>query len=75
MIAIPMTRVQFAEKAEQLQQEQGITITGDHGVLEKDGHSASYIFTGTALQVESLDGNFFTRKIAEARIKSWLTGG
>lgn len=75
MITIPMTRAQFAEKAEQLKREQGIEITGDHGVLTKDGHSASHIFDGSALTVESLDKGFFARKIVEARMQRWLTGG
>src|SRR5665213_1368143 len=72
MIEIAMTRAQFAAKAEQLQKEQGIELKGDHGVLEKDGQSASYIFTGHSLQIEVLGLGFFLRKIAEGRIKSWL---
>jgi len=74
MIEIPMTRAQFAEKAQQLKDEQGIEITGDSGVIEKDGYSAGYSFTGSALQVSPLNMGFVQRKIMELKIKSWLGG-
>ena len=75
MITIPMTRAEFAAKAVQLQQEQGVEIAGDSGVLTKDGYSASYIFNGSSLQVEALGVGFIKRAFIEARIKSWLAGG
>ena len=72
MIQIAMTRAQFAAKAVQLQQEQGIEIKGDIGVLDKDGMAASYHFDGKSLAIEVLDQGFLMRKIAESRIKGWL---
>jgi hypothetical protein len=67
-----MTRAQFAAKAQQLEQEYGITIQSDSGTLSSGAHTASYVFDGKQLQVKSLDKNFLVRHLVESDLKGWL---
>ena len=73
MIQIPLTPEAFAAKAAELQQQQGIALTGTEGKLTKSGVTAGYSYKDGLLMVEILDKPFFvTTEYCEEQLKKFL---
>ena len=73
MIQIPLTPDQFAAKAKQLQDQQGITLEGNEGKISKMGVTAGYQYAEGQLKVTILDKPFFvSTDYCEEQLKSFL---
>ena len=73
MIQIPLTPEEFATKARQLEEQQGIALTGTEGKLTKMGVTAGYQYAEGILKVTILDKPFFvTTDYCEEQLKSFL---
>lgn len=74
MIKIPLTPVEFAAKSRQLQDQQGIVLTGNEGKLTKMGVTAAYHYSEGELKITILDKPFFvTTDYCEEQLKSWIS--
>ena len=74
MIQIPLTPDEFAAKAKQLQDQQGITLEGNEGKISKMGVTAGYQYAEGQLKVTILDKPFFvSTDYCEEQLKSFLT--
>jgi hypothetical protein len=72
MIEVPMTEAQFASASQRLQQN-GIAVTGTAGTLSKDGVTARYEHTGSALRITILEKPFLLpESLIEGRLKAYL---
>lgn len=73
MIQIPLSPEEFATKAQQLEQQQGIILTGHEGKLTKMGVTAGYQYADGVLKVTILDKPFFvTTDYCEEQLRSFL---
>jgi len=73
MITVALTRDVFNAKAAQLKAEQGIVLTGDYGVVTKDGVTIKYGFNGSEFTGEVLDKpHLVTASYCESRMRKWL---
>ena len=73
MIQIPLSREQFTALAAKVQQEQGITLSGDEGKLTKMGVTASYLYKDDMLSVAILEKPFFvSTEYCEEQLKNAL---
>ncbi len=73
MIQIPLTEEEFAATAARIQQEQGITLTGNEGKITKMGVTAAYQYAEGLLRVTILDKPFFvSTEYCEEQLKAFL---
>ena len=73
MIQIAMTPQEFAETGRLLEQQQGLTLTGDEGKITKMGVTAGYQYAEGMLRVTILDKPFFvTTEYCEEQLKAIL---
>ena len=73
MIQIAMTPQEFAETGRLLEQQQGLTLTGDEGKITKMGVTAGYQYAEGMLRVTILDKPFFvTTEYCEEQLKGIL---
>ena len=73
MIQIPLTPEEFQTKVNQLAEQQGITITGHEGIIEKMGVKASYIYESGLLTIKILHKPMFlTEAMCEKQLRAWL---
>ena len=76
MIQVPMTNAEFAEKAAELQQRFGLTLTGVAGKITKDGVTAGYTHSDDLLTVHIIDKPFFiSTAYCEQKLQEWLQTG
>jgi hypothetical protein len=59
MIEIPLTPEEFVTKSAQLEQQQGITLSGPEGKITKMGVTAGYQYAEGLLKVTILEKPFF----------------
>jgi hypothetical protein len=52
VITAKLTPAKFAELAEKLEQEEGLTLTGNAGTLQKNGVTADWKFDGANLTIQ-----------------------
>ena len=75
MIQTPMTPEEFIAMTRQLEQKEGITLSGKQGTITKMGVTASYAYDGKILTVTILDKPFFvTTEYCEQQLRNWLPG-
>jgi hypothetical protein len=73
MLQIPISRERLEEKRAELAAN-GITLTGDIGVIDSHGVRAVYSYDGTTLSVEVKGKPFLVSKsYVEGKIKEWLS--
>ena len=73
MIQIAVTPEDFAAKAAQLAEHQGIQITGHQGTIEKMGVKASYLYENGLLTIKILDKPFLlSEEMCEKQLRAWL---
>ena len=73
LIQIPLTPDQFAAASTQLQEKQGIVLTGNEGKLSKMGVTASYVYKDGLLTVEILEKPFFvSTEYCEEQLRGFL---
>jgi hypothetical protein len=73
MIQIPLTEEEFAATAARVEQQQGITLTGNEGKITKMGVTAAYQYADGLLRVTILDKPFFvTTEYCEEQLKAFL---
>ena len=73
MIQIALTPEQFTALAVKVQQEQGITLTGNEGKLTKMGVTASYLYKDGTLNVAILEKPFFvSTEYCEEQLRKFL---
>ncbi len=74
LIQIPLTPEQFAAASAQLQEKQGIVLTGTEGKLSKMGVTASYVYKDGLLTVEILEKPFFvSTEYCEEQLRGFLS--
>jgi hypothetical protein len=74
MIQIPLTEEEFAATAARVEQQQGITLTGNEGKITKMGVTAAYQYAEGLLRVTILDKPFFvSTEYCEEQLKAFLT--
>ncbi len=75
MVEIPLTSAEFAAKATQLAQSQGITLDGHEGKISKSGVTAGYVYEAGVLKISILEKPFFvSTEYCEEQIRNWLAG-
>jgi hypothetical protein len=73
MIEIPLTPSEFASRSQQLEQEQGIRLTGNEGKISKMGVTAGYRYDGSVLHVDLLEKPFFvSTEYCEEQMRKFL---
>jgi len=73
MIEIPLTEDEFAATAAQVEQQQGIPLTGTEGKITKMGVTAGYQYANGILRVTILDKPFFvSTDYCEEQLKAFL---
>lgn len=73
MIQIPLTQLQFEQKAKMLKEKHGIDLTGDAGTISKMGVTAKYVYQAGVLGVEILEKPFFvTTEYCEEQLRGFL---
>jgi len=73
MVEIPLTSEEFAAKATQLAQTQGITLDGHEGKISKSGVTASYLYENGVLKVTILEKPFFvSTEYCEEQLRNWI---
>ncbi len=73
MIQIAMTPQEFAETGRLLEEQQGLTLTGDEGKITKMGVTAGYQYAEGMLRLTILDKPFFvTTEYCEEQLKGFL---
>jgi hypothetical protein len=73
MIQIPLTPEQFAALAAKVQQEQGLTLSGNEGKLTKMGVTAGYLYKDGLLSVTIREKPFFvSTEYCEEQLKNAL---
>lgn len=73
MIQIPLTEDEFTATAARVEQQQGITLTGNEGKITKMGVTAAYQYAEGLLRVTILDKPFFvTTEYCEEQLKAFL---
>ncbi|SNS99929.1 hypothetical protein SAMN05421770_103402 [Granulicella rosea] len=69
----PMSAEEFAAKAKQLAETQGITLTGNQGKISRSGVTASYLYEAGKLKVEILEKPFFvSTDYCEEQLRNWI---
>ena len=70
---IEMSQATFDRLSARLEREQGVTLTGTSGTLEKMGVKASYRFSGDTLHVEIVEKPFLVaEQFLERKLREWL---
>lgn len=73
MIQLTLTPEEFATKSVQLEQQQGIALTGNEGKITKMGVTAGYQYAEGVLKITILDKPFFvTTDYCEEQLNNWL---
>ncbi len=73
MIQIPLTEDEFTAMAARVEQQQGITLTGNEGKISKMGVTAAYQYAEGFLRVTILDKPFFiSTDYCEEQLKAFL---
>jgi hypothetical protein len=71
---IPLSAEEFAAKARQLAETEGIALTGNSGTISKSGVTASYAYENGLLTVTILNKPFFvSTEYCEEQMRNWLT--
>ena len=74
MLLVQMTDEEFRAKADELEEQQGISLTGPIGKISKDGVTAGYTHANNTLTVHIIEKPIFvSRAYCERRIEDWLT--
>ena len=75
MIQVKLNTTQFADKAVQLKDEQGIILNGWTGTLSHSGFSASYAYDGETLTITVVKHPFFIpESVVEQHLLAWFAG-
>ena len=69
MIEIPLSPEQFKSKAAQIAVQQGISLAGHEGTIEKMGVKAAWVYENETLKITILDKPFF---MSEAMVEEQL---
>ena len=73
MVEIPLTPEQFARKGAEIEQQEGIQLTGKEGTISKSGVKARYAYDGAKLQVTVLEKPFIvSTAYCEEQIRKWM---
>ena len=73
MIQIPLSEAEFTTISARLEQQQGITLTGNEGKITKMGVTAAYLYADGVLRVTILDKPFFvSTEYCEDQLRTWL---
>ena len=74
MLLVQMTDDEFRAKADELEEQQGISLAGPVGKISKDGVTAGYTHANNTLTVHIIEKPIFvSRAYCERRIEDWLT--
>jgi hypothetical protein len=73
MVQVHMTSTKFEQKAAELQEKHGLTLTETAGRIEKDGVTAGYTHYNDTLTVHIIDKPvFISTAYCEQQIAEWL---
>ena len=73
MVQIPLTPEQFARKTTEIEQQEGIKISGNEGTISKSGVTARYAYDGANLEVTVLEKPFVvSTAYCEEQIRKWM---
>ena len=67
-----LTREQLEAKRVALKEEEGLELTGDHGVIRQMGVTVEYGFEEPVLTVTIIEAPPFLHSLAESRIHEWF---
>ena len=74
MLLVQMTEEEFRTKAAELEELQGISLSGPVGKISKDGVTAGYTHANDTLTVHIIEKPIFvSRAYCERRIEDWLS--
>jgi len=73
MIQVALTPEQFAAKAAQLEQQEGVVLQGNSGKISKRGVTATWSYDGAHLTVTVIDKPWLvTEAYCEQQLTQWL---
>jgi hypothetical protein len=73
MVEIPLTPEQFARKGTELEQQEGIKLSGNEGTISKSGVKARYAYAEGKLSVTILEKPFIvSTAYCEEQVRKWL---
>jgi hypothetical protein len=73
MVEIPLTPEQFARKGVEIEQQEGIKLSGNQGTISKSGVKAEYAYAAGKLSITILEKPFIvSTAYCEEQVRKWL---